>query len=62
MLKEKWYLHPRLHYNKHRRINRLIIKINEDNNKNKISKEEYIVVAKDITVPFSISYQTFLNK
>jgi hypothetical protein len=41
--------HPRLHYNKHRRINRLDIKIKEDDNKSNEIEDDYIVIAVDST-------------
>ena len=47
-LKEK-YLPFLLHYNKHRRINRLDFKINDGDNKDKDFEDEYIVIAIDST-------------
>jgi len=47
MRKEKYLPSPPLYHNKHRRINRLDIKIKEDN-KNKELKGEYIIIAVEI--------------
>jgi len=46
MRKEKYLPSPPLYHNKHRRINRLDIKIKEDN-KNKELNEDYIISAVD---------------
>jgi hypothetical protein len=43
---ESSYIYPRLHYNKHRRINKLDIPINTAKD---VSKDEYIVIAIDST-------------
>jgi hypothetical protein len=41
--------HTTLYYNKHRRINRLNIKIKDTDSKNKELKDEYVVIAIDST-------------
>ncbi len=46
---EKDPFHPRLYYNKQRRINNLDIKIENDDNKSKEFKDEYITIAIDST-------------
>jgi len=46
MRKEKYLPSPPLYHNKHRRINRLDIKIKEDN-KNKELNEDYIISVVD---------------
>ena len=47
-LKEKYHLYP-IYITINRRINRLDIKIKEDDNKNKKFKDEYIVISIDST-------------